>query len=99
MNKTFSKDDIEAFETWLRDLLKTDIVTVTFTKKDGTTRVMRSTLRSDLIPSKPVSESKRIKSPTPGVIAVYDLECNDWRSFTVSSVSEVRFGIGEQNEQ
>lgn len=98
MNNSFSKDDIEAFETWLRGLLKTDIVTVTFTKKDGTTRVMRSTLRSDLIPSKPVSESTRTKSQTPGVIAVYDLESNGWRSFTVSSISEVSFGIGEQNE-
>jgi hypothetical protein len=71
----------------LLDVLRTGTVNVTFTKKDGTERNMRCTLREAMIPTEalPTGESTRKKSDA--VISVFDLEKDDWRSFRVDSVT------------
>lgn len=53
-------------------------VTLTFTKKDGTTRVMNCTLHPDIIPAVSGSSVDR-----PGMITVYDLEKEAWRTVTL----------------
>ena len=43
-------DELRTFGPWLKDMLKFGPMSVTFTKKDGTERVMECTLRPDLLP-------------------------------------------------
>lgn len=74
----------------LPELLKTCIVSVTFTKKDGTERVMKCTLRPDLLPPQVVNEDKPAKKKSETSIAVYDLEINAWRSITYDTVSIIQ---------
>lgn len=73
----------------LPELLKTCVVTVTFTKKDGTERVMKCTLRPDLLPPQVVNEDKPAKKKSETSIAVYDLEISAWRSITYDTVSAI----------
>lgn len=65
-------------------------VTITFTKKDGTERVLNGTRKLDLIPEdkapKPIEEGKEVKPPT--VLRIFDLDIGEWRSITPSSVSK-----------
>lgn len=90
-----TEKDWEAFTPWLRDMLKMGPVSVTFTKKDGTERVMECTLDPKLLPPAPVTESveepKKKKAINENVMAVYDLEAKGWRSFTIRSVIGVSF--------
>ena len=89
--------DWDAFGPWLKDMLKMGPATVTFTKKDGSKRVMECTLDPKLLPPAPVTESteepKRKKAANDAVMAVYDLESKGWRSFTIKSVTNVSFTI------
>ena len=68
-------------------------MTITFTKKDGTERVMRCTLQPDQLPIQPIVENKEPRKKTPGVIAVYDLDAKGWRSFVVKNVTHIQFTI------
>lgn len=63
----------------IENMLKEHIVEVTFTKTDGTKRVMNATLKDDIIPSKAVNHS-------PNLLTVYDTEANGWRSLYPASV-------------
>lgn len=73
----------------LIDQLKGNVLTVTFTKKDGTERVMRCTLREDLLPKREVNENTERKV-NEEVLPVYDLEANGFRSFRVDSIKDIR---------
>lgn len=79
---------------WLRSALRTEIMTVTFEKLDGTTREMRCTLIESKIPdaSKPKNSGK---AQSDDSIAVFDLEKQGWRSFRFDSVRRIQFTIGE----
>jgi hypothetical protein len=83
---------------WFESLLKNEIVTITFTKKNGTEREMRCTLKQTLLPLAEVVESteedkpKRAKSETS--IAVYDLDVEGWRAFSIDSVKTISFDLG-----
>lgn len=77
--------------TWRNEFLKsnlqTSVVNVTFIKKDGTQRVMRCTLRPDLLPQQTdLEEAVQKKTPNPDVLAVWDLEKEGWRSFRYDSI-------------
>jgi hypothetical protein len=69
----------------ITELLENNVLCVTFTKKDGTTREMRCTKKLDLIPAdklpKGVSRNK-----TSTAVNVFDLDNQDWRSFLPESV-------------
>lgn len=57
--------------------MRTEIVTFTFMKVDGTIRIARGTLRNDVLP-----QIKGIGRPTPENIQVYyDVDKRSWRSF------------------
>lgn len=59
-------------------------VNVTFIKKSGESRTMKATLQDGKVPE--VSQSRN----TPeDLMVVYDLENSGWRSFYLSSVTEV----------
>lgn len=71
----------------LLELLVNGIVSVTFTKADGSDRVMKCTKWMDLIP-----EENHPKTQSAGVISdnitVFDLEKGGWRSFNITKVKE-----------
>lgn len=72
----------------LRELLKTDLATIVFTKKDGTKREMYCTLMPEYLPV--IELDPRIKyAPSPFIVTVWDLEQNAWRSFKFESILSI----------
>jgi len=72
----------------LIEKLQNGKVVVTFTKKDGTERVMKCTLHDSLI-GIPLTEGGSVRKPNDDVLAVWDLEKNGWRSFRLDSIKNV----------
>jgi hypothetical protein len=94
--KDWTEKDWNKFTKWLNGMLKATDMTITFTKKDGTERVMKCTLKPDAIPvveSKPLAEGKAPRKESTTSMRVFDLEKSEWRSFTTTSVSKVEFSI------
>jgi hypothetical protein len=95
---TLDEKDIPKFKKWLKSHLNFGPVTVTFTKKDGSERIMKCTTNADLVPQEPVTEStqpKKEKKVNEDVMPVYDLEAKAWRSFRWDSIKVVTLTIGE----
>jgi hypothetical protein len=85
--------DSDYFTEWLTTLLSESYpTTITFTKKDGTTRVMKCTRNMDNIP-----EDKRpsgtMENASNKVIKAFDLDKQEWRSFSQTSVKRIEFSI------
>jgi hypothetical protein len=75
---------IKIEKTELLDTLKSAVVSVSFTKKDGTVRNMKCTLKESLLP---IREDTVIRTPsTTDSIAVFDTEKEAWRSFNLGNV-------------
>lgn len=76
-------------EILLEKLSSVKLVTVTFTKKDGTDRIMNCTRNLSTIPVEfhPKSEIQIEESDN---IRVFDLDLNAWRSFNYQNVKEVQ---------
>lgn len=72
----------------LKNLLSEHVLIVTFTKKDGTERVMECTLKPDLLPIQDENTEPKDKTRIENaeVIQVYDLENAGWRPFRVESM-------------
>lgn len=73
----------------LKELLKSNIVEVTFTKVNGEKRTMNCTLQSSFLPETVVKEETRKASDTS--LAVWSIDDDGWRSFRWESI--VSFGI------
>jgi hypothetical protein len=105
---TLNEKDFKLFKKWLTSHLAFGPVTITFTKKDGTERVMECTTNTDLVPlveekvhytntDNPIDFPK-VKKVNDEVMPVYDLEAKGWRSFRWDSVKQVTLKIGESRE-
>lgn len=84
----FTKDSIVG-------MLRDGVVTVTFTKVDGTERVMKCTLMSEYVPQSQNSSANAVllqESGSDNNISVWDVEANGWRSFRVGSVKSLSIG-------
>jgi len=103
---TLSKKDVVKFKKWLKSHLLYGPVTVVFTKKDGTERVMECTTNTSLVPlvEEPVHITntnnpidfpvqKKEKKKNEDVMPVYDLEAKAWKSFRWDSIKQVRFTL------
>lgn len=90
----WTDDEWNAFTEWLKGALKTNIVDVTFTKKDGTERLMKCTLQPELLPKVEIKEDAKPRKESTTSLRVFDTEKNEWRSFTIKSVKNVKFTIG-----
>lgn len=78
----------------LIDLLRHNVVSVTFTKVNGEERVMVCTLQANLIPNAPTQNGELIvegKSASNN-IAVWDINAQGWRSFRIANVKNVSVG-------
>jgi len=98
---TLSEKDFKLFKKWLTGHLKSGPVTLTFTKKDGSDRVMKCTTNPTYIMFKDPSilESKSDRKVNEDVMPVFDLEAGGWRSFRWDSIKSVAFTIGEEHER
>jgi hypothetical protein len=73
----------------LRDMLKQDCE-VTFTKVDGTERVMPCTLRTEVMPQRAVNEHHQTRVYKPETLSVWCLDKAEWRAFKVMNVTSVK---------
>ena len=64
-----------------KTVLETNIVSINYTKRDGTARNVLCTLREDLIPSYPDDTEN---------LTVWDLENNDWRSLIENNINSIK---------
>lgn len=89
MNKPPEKESLYERDDLLRSL-RTNVMKVTFTKDNGQQRVMRCTLIPVIIEQNggtfKLEADKRFHNTNPEVLAVWDMDVNDWRAFRVSSV-------------
>jgi len=87
-----SQIDTPEGRKWIVDMLKIGPTKITFTKKDGSERVMNCTLKPELTESYD-KKTDKVKEPNPDICPVYDLETKGWRSFRYDSVKMVEFTI------
>jgi hypothetical protein len=75
-------------------MLRHNIVNVTFTKVNGEERVMRCTLRGDLVPNTVKNNGEVVveQKQTSNNVSVWDVEKNGWRSFRVENVKSISMG-------
>lgn len=71
----------------IRNLLRNAVITITFTKSDGTVREMKCTLAKEFLPAQVVKESEHKHSPDS--CPVWDMEAQAWRSFRWDSLSKI----------
>jgi hypothetical protein len=90
-----NEKDTKLFKKWLKSHLKHGPVTVIFTKKDGTERVMKCTTNPTFIMFKDptILESKKERKVSEDVMPVYDLESDAWKSFRWDSIKTVQFTL------
>lgn len=98
---TMTKEE-QQFETaegrkWLQEMLRMGLVTVTFTKKDGETRVMTCTLLESSIPEqhqpKTLAEGQEQRKRSDANLSVWDVNAEGWRSFILANVTSVKFSL------
>ena len=82
-NETPMNVDNRILKYKLEQLLRDNIMSITFCKVGGTDRTMKCTLKSTLLPE---STSERKKTFPENVMPVWDVENNGWRSFRVDRV-------------
>lgn len=73
------------------ELLKDNIVTVTFTKVNGEERVMNCTLLSEYVPNTIGVEKSLLQesNTNKNTVSVWDVDLNAWRSFKVESIKSI----------
>ena len=84
---------MDKFTEWLKGMLVVSEGVVTFTKSDGTERVMKCTLVPDQLPKVEIKEDAKPRKESTTSMRVFDLEKNEWRSFTIKKVKQVNFTI------
>jgi hypothetical protein len=78
---------------WLTKLLSEYVIEVTFTKKDGTERVMNCTLQEDYLPE----TTGAGRAASFDAVSVYDVDKEDWRSFRWDSIKAVKVIVESAN--
>ena len=75
----------------LIDLLRHNIVEVTFTKVNGDERVMKCTLQPTYIPNASTRNGELVieRAASSNNVSVWDINANGWRSFRVVNVKSV----------
>ena len=73
----------------VRNMLRNSVLDITFTKTNGSIRVMSCTLDEQFIPAADNTENSRTKTPNPDVCVVWDMENQAWRSFRWDSLTKI----------
>lgn len=75
---------------YLVDRLKESVITVTFTKVDGSERTMTCTLLPSYLPEQYRNNAPILSEEVGNVISVWDVNAGGWRSFRIDSVKSIR---------
>jgi hypothetical protein len=80
---------------WLKDMLSVTEATITFTKVDGSERVMKCTLEATKLPPVVIKEDAkpRKESDSTKALRVFDIEKNEWRSFTIKNIKRIELSL------
>jgi hypothetical protein len=80
---------------WLKGILAVTDATITFTKVDGTERVMKCTLEPAKLPPVVIKEDAKPRKETTSTKAlrVFDIEKSEWRSFTIKNIKRIELTI------
>ena len=79
---------------WIKGLLKDGVVEVTFTKSDGTERVMKCTLKDEVISEHWIPKNTEPQRKfSEDALPVFDVEAKGWRSFRFDSIKNIEFGL------
>lgn len=84
-------EQIAATKAKLKSLLIENDLKVLFIKADGTERFMRCTLQESKLPVIEIKEGEETKpkrKESPDVLAVFDLDVGDWRSFRIDRLKD-----------
>lgn len=84
------------FRQYMIDNLRRNVCKVTFRKKDGDQRIMKCTLRSDLIEAADrvpkgvdnVADAAEKATQDENIIRVLDTEKGEWRGFIIANIEE-----------
>ena len=82
------------FKDWITNLLSdSNPTTITFTKKDGTLRVMRCTRNVELIPSVyiPLDTASSTRKVSTTSVSAFDLDKQEWRSFLPQNITHINY--------
>ena len=82
--------DLEDRNREIRHLLFDHNCEVTFTKVDGSVRVMPCTLKAESMPKRESETLHETKVFKPETISVWCLDKNEWRAFKVANVTQIR---------
>ena len=87
---------------YLMGQLHQNVLTISFTKKDGSNRQMLCTLKTDLLPQRSQSDTIqssnndliippeiKTKKINESIIPVYDLEKKGWRSIIIANIIKI----------
>jgi hypothetical protein len=90
---TLVEEEIRAeFRNGLRSDLANSIAIITFTKRDGSSRVMKCTLAPEHLPARDSLVEDEERLPNPETLVVWDLEVGAWRSFRLDSIKRIVMG-------
>lgn len=82
-------------KTQLKEIIQNNVVTVFFTKVDGTEREMKCTLMTEYLPDQYRNNNSQLLQESLGrlenvnTLSVWDLDANSWRSFRCDSVTRI----------
>jgi hypothetical protein len=76
-----------------KQLLRENIIDFSFTKLDGTVRIMRGTLDQSKLPEreqgKPDQDKKSSATFESDIVTLWDVDKKDWRSFVYPNIIEI----------
>jgi hypothetical protein len=86
--------DSTEFHDWMVMLLSEEFpITVTFNKKDGTSRTMKCTRNGVNIPEDKHPKGTTENESASKAIKVFDLDKQEWRSFLQTSITRIEFDL------
>jgi len=81
----------------IRETARAGIISVKFTKKDGSLRSMRCSLQEKYLPPL-MGDAETTTKDNPDVLAVWDIDVNGWRSFRIDSVMSMTISLETIND-
>ena len=91
IDDTWTDEGAELFFDRIKEMLRNQELTITFTKKDGTERVMRCTLDPTKLPIQENTNTNSTRKVSTETMSVFDLDAQGWRSFTKKAVKSIDF--------
>jgi len=83
------KNEVQMTKQEIAEMLRNNVKVVSFTRADGTERVMKCTLMEKYLPEQVELEEYVARKQNDNVCSVWDIDKAAWRSFRVDSVKEI----------